>query len=105
MASSQKAKCVMTAASQFKHINGRDGKVESICMNCLLAVGICSSDEELLAKESMHVCDTKASKIGPRKSQRPDRPKSLLAWVWNGLAAVLPLRRQGRYSWPETSDE
>jgi hypothetical protein len=32
-------------------------------MNCLLAVGICSSAEELLAKESGHACDCQASKI------------------------------------------
>jgi hypothetical protein len=53
----------MTDASQFRHSTGRNGKVESICMNCLLAVGICSSAEELLAKESGHACDCQASKI------------------------------------------
>jgi hypothetical protein len=47
----------MSSIHQFKHVNGRDGKVESICMKCLLAVGICSSDEELTARESAHVCD------------------------------------------------
>jgi hypothetical protein len=46
----------MDAESQFKHVKGPARTFESICMNCLLAVGICSSEEELRAKESRHAC-------------------------------------------------
>jgi hypothetical protein len=46
----------MSSSSEFKHVSGRNGKVESICMKCLLAVGISSSDEELAMKESQHEC-------------------------------------------------
>lgn len=46
----------MGAESQFKHVQGPVRTFESICMNCLLAVGICSSEEELTAKESQHSC-------------------------------------------------
>lgn len=65
----------MRALAKFKHVHGRNGKVESICMNCLLAVAICSSDEELLAKESAHQCPSTAPEVKPRKleADRPDR--------------------------------
>jgi hypothetical protein len=41
---------------RFKHVKGPARTFESICMNCLLAVGICSSEEGLRAKESQHAC-------------------------------------------------
>ena len=59
----------MGSSVQFKHVNGRNGKVESICMYCLLAVGICCSDEELLARESSHPCRRNAEPIASRKLQ------------------------------------
>ena len=40
----------MGTQSQFKHVKGPDGTFESICMNCLLAVGICRSEEALVRK-------------------------------------------------------
>ena len=46
----------MSSSLQFKRVNGRGEKVESICMRCLLAIGISSSDEELTAKERQHEC-------------------------------------------------
>jgi hypothetical protein len=50
----------MSSSSQFKHVTGRSGKVESICMKCLLAIGIYSSDEELAMKESQHECKSES---------------------------------------------
>ena len=41
----------MSISPQFKHVNGLNGNVESICIQCLLEVEICSSDEELAMKE------------------------------------------------------
>jgi len=52
----------MSSSSQFKHVSGRSGKVESICMKCLLAVAISSSDEELAVKESQHECRSEGGK-------------------------------------------
>jgi hypothetical protein len=46
----------MGAESRFKHVRGPCWTFESICMNCLLAVGICSSEEKLSARENQHVC-------------------------------------------------
>ena len=46
----------MSSSSQFKRVNGHNGKSESICMRCLLAVGISFSDEELAVKERQHKC-------------------------------------------------
>jgi hypothetical protein len=54
----------MSSSPQFKRVNGRDGKIESICMKCLLAVGICSSEEELAAKERAHKCKVQVEKSG-----------------------------------------
>jgi hypothetical protein len=52
----------MSSNAQFKHVNGSNGKGESICMQCLLAVGIYSSDEELALQESQHECRGEAEK-------------------------------------------
>jgi hypothetical protein len=65
----------MSSNSQFKHVSGRNGKLESICMKCLLAVGISSSDEELAMKESRHECNRKTGEIAVSASQVSDRPK------------------------------
>jgi hypothetical protein len=51
----------MSCSSQFKHVVGRNG-TESICMKCLLAVGICSSQEELAVKERGHECKSEDGK-------------------------------------------
>jgi hypothetical protein len=53
----------MASNAQFKHVSGSNGKVESICMKCLLAVGIYFSDEELALKESQHQCRGEAEKF------------------------------------------
>jgi hypothetical protein len=53
----------MLSSPQFKRVNGHNGKVESICMRCLLAIGISSSDEELAAKESQHECKGEDGKL------------------------------------------
>ena len=58
----------MSSSSQFKHVNGRNGKVESICMKCLLAVGICCSDEELRPRKAATVA-TRKPEYAPRHSQ------------------------------------
>jgi hypothetical protein len=100
-----KVKRRMATQRRFKHVNGRNGKVESICMNCLLAVGIFSSDKELLAGESMHHCNREAREIGLHKFQSEDRPKSILVWTWNKLVAILPRRGETHNYWPESHDE
>jgi hypothetical protein len=46
----------MVAGSQFKHVRGPKGTFESICMTCLLAVGICGSEAELAISEKAHDC-------------------------------------------------
>ncbi len=67
----------MEASPHFKHVNGRNGKMESICMNCLLAVGIFVTDKELLSAESMHRCSDKAGEVVLNEFQSADRPKSM----------------------------
>jgi hypothetical protein len=56
----------MGARSPFKHVKGLGGSFECICMNCLLAVGICHSEEELVAKEAGHRC-----KVEPEPPSQP----------------------------------
>ncbi len=90
---------------QFKHVNGRNGKVESICMYCLLAVGICSSDEDLLVQESRHRCNRDAEQITPRKPQIPSRSKLMRVWTWNKFVAILPRRRLPHYCSSGAPDE
>jgi hypothetical protein len=53
----------MSSNSQFRHVSRRHGELESICMKCLLAVGISSSDEEVAAKEGQHVCQSEDGKL------------------------------------------
>jgi hypothetical protein len=57
----------MEARSPFKHVKGLGGSFECICMNCLLAVGICHSEEELVAKENGHRCKV--------EHEQPSQPK------------------------------
>jgi hypothetical protein len=52
----------MSSSIQFKRVNGGSEKVESICMRCLLAIGISASDEELTAKERQHECKSEETK-------------------------------------------
>jgi len=77
---SQKATLAVTTLPQFKRVDGREGKVESICMNCLLAVGICCSDEELLARESMHRCNGRAAEVR-HPPQIGKSSLSLMVWT------------------------
>jgi hypothetical protein len=56
----------MGAQSLFKHVKGLGGSFESICMSCLLAVGICHSEEDLAAKENSHRC-----KVEPEPPSQP----------------------------------
>ncbi len=49
---------------QFKHFRGPDGKFESICMTCLLAVGVCLPEEELVTRELEHDCKGSANWMG-----------------------------------------
>jgi hypothetical protein len=95
----------MSSSVQFKHVNGRDGKVESICMKCLLAVGICSSDEELATKERQHHCNASAGEMVPSTFEIADRPKSRFVWTWNKLVTILPRRRPTHHYWTGTHDE
>jgi hypothetical protein len=95
----------MSSNAQFKHVNGRNGMVESICMKCLLAVGICSSDKELAAKESRHVCKGEAEELKPVEVKLDTRPKSLIVSSWNRLVTDAPGKRLPRLYWPETTDE
>jgi hypothetical protein len=46
----------MSSRPQFKHVSGSSGQIESICMKCLLAVGIESSEDAIAAKEGGHEC-------------------------------------------------
>ena len=93
----------MREASQFKHVHGRDGNVESICMNCLLAVGICRSDQELLARESMHRCKGRAREAVRRDFQDDKRLKSMMVRTWNQLAAIFPERKPAGFYWPRNT--
>lgn len=95
----------MSSNSQFKHVNGRSGKVESICMKCLLAIGICSSDEELATKERQHDCNAKAGETVPSTFESADRLKSRFVWTWNKLVAILLRRRPIHHYWTGTHDE
>jgi hypothetical protein len=58
------AKGYMFAKPRFKHVKGPAKTFESICMNCLLTVGICSSEEELAEKESRHACGERVDQQG-----------------------------------------
>ena len=40
----------------FKHVEGPNGTYESICMTCLLAVGVAHSQTKLAAREIEHDC-------------------------------------------------
>jgi hypothetical protein len=102
---SQRVKCGMGTSSHFKHVNGGNGKVESICMKCLLAVGICSSDEELATKERQHDCKSKVGEMVPSVLEVADRPKSKSIWTWNKFLAILPRRRPTHCYWTGTHDE
>lgn len=95
----------MRVVPQFKHVNGRNGKVESICMNCLLAVGICCSDKELEAKEGMHNFSGKAEEVGHGAFEVEQRAKSMMVWTWNQLVDILPRRRPTTAYWPGTHDK
>jgi hypothetical protein len=46
----------MSMEFQFKHVEGPGGTFESICMQCLLTVGITSSKAELASTEKKHHC-------------------------------------------------
>ena len=41
---------------RFKHVEGPNGTYESICMTCLLAVGVARSQTKLAAREIEHAC-------------------------------------------------
>jgi len=53
----------MSAEPHFEHVKGPDATFESICMNCLLAVGICSVESELAAREQLHVCTSRPKEL------------------------------------------
>lgn len=69
----------MSSSPQFKRVIGRSGTIESICMHCLLAVGIFSSDEELAVKERAHECKSAPGKLGRVGTASRTRSKSLIA--------------------------
>ncbi len=54
----------MGAESQFKHVKSPGGTFESICMTCLLTVGICRSEEDLVAEENEHACKGRSEETG-----------------------------------------
>jgi hypothetical protein len=41
----------MREQSEFKRVNGPGKTLESICMNCLITVDTCMSDEDLAERE------------------------------------------------------
>ena len=45
---------------RFKHVEGPNGTYESICMTCLLAVGVARSQTKLAAREIEHACKSAA---------------------------------------------
>jgi len=49
---------------QFKHAKGPNGTLESICMECLLAVGIGPSEDDLLINEIEHNCKVSVDEVG-----------------------------------------
>ncbi len=53
----------MEVRSQFKHVIGPKSTLESICLTCLLAVGVCSSEEELKTREWRHNCKSGAEEL------------------------------------------
>ena len=61
----------MSSSPQFKRVNGHSRKVESICMRCLLAIGISSSDEELAEKERQHECKSEHERSEMVEGQSP----------------------------------
>jgi hypothetical protein len=79
----------MGTSSHFKHVNGRNGKVESICMNCLLAVGICCSDAELIARERSHDCKSSAEQAKQFKTETATDRGAVMICAWKQLVANL----------------
>jgi hypothetical protein len=89
-----KVKPKMEAKSQFKRVKGPDATFESICMNCLLAVGIRSSEEELQTKENQHDCKGKAKEMGPIPRNSTYNPAEIVSQLVAGkLIASLRGRR------------
>jgi hypothetical protein len=54
----------MGAESRFTHVKGPKRTFESICMACLLTVGICRSEQDLVAKENEHACKGRSEETG-----------------------------------------
>ncbi len=69
----------MSSSPQFKREISRSGMIESICMKCLLTVGICSSEEELALKERAHRCKSETGKLGLVGTESSAKSKSLTA--------------------------
>ncbi len=76
-------------------------------MRCLLAAGICSSDEELATKERQHQqhCNARTGEMLPYTFAIADRPKSRFVWTWNKLVAILPRRRPTNRYWTGAHEE
>ncbi len=60
----------MTDRSKFRRVNGPDGTLESICMDCLLTVAIDRSAEDLDNKEREHMCRRGAEQVGLNRLER-----------------------------------
>ena len=59
--------------AQFKHVKGPAGTFESICTVCLLAIGVCSSEDGLVIREIEHNCQGSADEIGVRAVEVQDK--------------------------------
>jgi hypothetical protein len=56
----RKSECDTAAGSQFKRVRGPIKTIESICMKCLLAVGVRPSERELTDLENLHACNKRS---------------------------------------------
>ncbi len=63
-------------------------------MKCLLAVGICSSDEELRVRESRHVCKGETEALKPIQVKCRTTPESLVVWSLSNYRIVAGLSRR-----------
>jgi hypothetical protein len=53
----------MREQSEFKRVNGPGKTLESICINCLITVDTCMSDEDLAEREIGHRCNDRPEEV------------------------------------------
>jgi hypothetical protein len=60
----------MSTESRFKRVKGPVKTMESICMDCLHAVGVCFSEAELAEMERQHRCGQHSGYVTPARQKR-----------------------------------